>query len=45
MNGFLMVILRNSLILLTMEGKDFLHKVISNCINNDYDYTEKQIKK
>jgi hypothetical protein len=27
------------------EGKDFLHKVISNCINYDYDYTEKQIKK
>jgi len=27
------------------EGKDFLHKVISNCINYDYDYTEKQIRK
>ena len=31
--------------LLGEEGKDFLHKVISNCINYDYDYTEKQIKK
>ncbi len=31
--------------LLGQEGKDFLHKVISNCINYDYDYTEKQIKK
>ena len=27
------------------EGKDFLHKVISNCINYDYDFTEKKIKK
>lgn len=27
------------------EGKSFLHKVISNCINYDYDFTEKQIKK
>ncbi|VVB94675.1 Reverse transcriptase (RNA-dependent DNA polymerase) [uncultured archaeon] len=31
--------------LLGQEGKDFLHRVISNCINYDYDYTEKQIKK
>ena len=31
--------------ILGQEGKDFLHKVISNCINYDYDYTEKQIKK
>jgi len=31
--------------LLGEEGKDFLHKVISNCINYDFDYTEKQIKK
>ncbi len=31
--------------LLGHEGKDFLHKVISYCINYDYDYTEKQIKK
>jgi hypothetical protein len=30
---------------LGQEGKDFLHKVISNCINYDYEYTEKQIKK
>jgi hypothetical protein len=30
---------------LGQEGKDFLHKVISNCINYDYDYTEKQIRK
>lgn len=27
------------------EGKDFLHKVISNCINYDFDYTDKQIKR
>jgi hypothetical protein len=27
------------------EGKSFLHKVIGNCINYDFDYTEKQIKK
>ena len=27
------------------DGKEYLHKVISNCINYDYDYTEKQIKK
>ena len=27
------------------EGKDFLHKVISNCINYDYEYTEKKIRK
>lgn len=31
--------------LLGEEGKEFLHKVISNCINYDFDYTEKQIKK
>lgn len=31
--------------LLGEDGKDFLHKVISNCINYDFDYTEKQIKK
>ena len=30
---------------LGQEGKDFLHKIISNCINYDYDYTEKRIKK
>jgi hypothetical protein len=30
---------------LGQEGKDFLHKVISNCINYDYDFTEKKIKK
>lgn len=27
------------------EGNDFLHKVISNCINYDYDFTEKKIRK
>ncbi len=27
------------------EGKDYIHKIISNCINYDYDYTEKRIKK
>ena len=27
------------------EGRAFLHKVISNCINYDYDFTEKQIQK
>jgi group II intron reverse transcriptase/maturase len=26
-------------------GEDFLHKVISNCINYDYEYTEKKIRK
>ncbi len=31
--------------ILGQEGKEFLHKVISNCINYDYDYTEKRIKK
>jgi group II intron reverse transcriptase/maturase len=30
---------------LGQEGEDFLHKVISNCINYDYDYTEKKIRK
>jgi group II intron reverse transcriptase/maturase len=30
---------------LGQEGKDFLHKVISNCINYDYEYTEKKIRK
>ncbi|MCW3134923.1 MAG: CRISPR-associated primase-polymerase type A1 [Methanophagales archaeon] len=30
---------------LGQEGKDFLHKVIGNCINYDYDYTEKKIRK
>jgi len=30
---------------LGQEGKEFLHKVISNCINYDYDYTEKKIRK
>lgn len=30
---------------LGQEGKDYLHKVISNCINYDYDYTEKKIRK
>jgi len=27
------------------EGKSYLHKVISNCINYDYEYTERQIRK
>jgi hypothetical protein len=30
---------------LGQEGKEFLHKVISNCINYDYEYTEKKIRK
>lgn len=30
---------------LGQEGKDSLHKVISYCLNYDYDYTEKHIKK
>jgi hypothetical protein len=30
---------------LGQEGKEFLHNVISNCINYDYDYTEKKIRK
>jgi len=30
---------------LGQEGNDFLHKVISNCINYDYDFTEKKIRK
>jgi hypothetical protein len=30
---------------LGQEGRDFLHKVISNCINYDYDYTEKEIRR
>lgn len=30
---------------LGQEGKDFLHRVIGNCINYDYDYTEKQIRR
>ncbi|MFZ2071647.1 MAG: CRISPR-associated primase-polymerase type A1 [Halobacteriota archaeon] len=30
---------------LGQEGEDFLHKVISNCINYDYEYTEKKIRK
>jgi len=27
------------------EGKDFLHETISNCINYDYNFTEKKIRK
>lgn len=27
------------------EGNAFLHKVISNCINYDYEYTERQIRR
>jgi hypothetical protein len=27
------------------DGKTFLHKVISNCLNYDYEFTEKQIRK
>lgn len=27
------------------EGKSYLHKVISNCINYDYEYTQRQIRK
>ena len=27
------------------KGKEYLHKAISNCINYDYNYTEKQITK
>ncbi|MCL0098499.1 CRISPR-associated primase-polymerase type A1 [Dehalococcoidia bacterium] len=27
------------------DGKTFLHKVISNCVNYDYEFTEKRIKK
>jgi len=30
---------------LGQEGKEYLHKVISNCINYDYQYTEKKIRK
>jgi len=30
---------------LGQEGRDFLHKVIGNCINYDYEMTEKQIRK
>lgn len=30
---------------LGQEGNEFLHKVISNCINYDYDFTEKKIMK
>ena len=30
---------------LGQEGEDFLHKVISNCINYDHEYTEKKIRK
>jgi len=30
---------------LGQEGKEFLHRVISNCINYDYEYTEKKIRK
>jgi len=30
---------------LGQEGKDFLHETISNCINYDYNFTEKKIRK
>jgi len=30
---------------LGQDGNDFLHKVISNCINYDHDFTEKKIRK